>query len=66
MALLGPGALLDVSPERAPKRTSANAHEFISSRPGRGVIRWLGFELNLRADICERRERHFSLNARIN
>jgi hypothetical protein len=55
----------DLSPSCAPKQTSANAHEFISSHPGQSVIRWLGFELNLRADICEKRDRHFSLNARM-
>jgi hypothetical protein len=55
----------DVSPSRAPKLTSANAHGFIGSRLGRSVVTQLGLELNLRADICEKRDRHFSRNARI-
>ena len=33
LALFGPRAMSDLSPECAPKRTSANASEFMGSRP---------------------------------
>jgi hypothetical protein len=37
MALFGPGAMSDVSPKGAPKRTSADHFELMRSRPRKGT-----------------------------
>ena len=41
MALFGPHAMSDVSPECAPKRTSADHSEFMGSRPSQRASRRL-------------------------
>ena len=57
MALFGHGAMSDLSPLCAPKRTSVDHFEFMGSRPGRRGRRPEGLEtkfLKIRNFACQR------------